>query len=96
MKVGDDHDTGPMACLACGDVLDRAREIANKIEGNPPTPGEFSICFHCGHIMAFNELLNFRELTEEEVLEIASNSEIQKMKRIITKFRVEMDQLKPN
>jgi len=99
LKLGDEHEQDPKACLACGNVLDRASEIkqdvATELEGNPPTPDEYTICFNCGHIMAFDEELHFRELTEKEIFEVASNSEIQKMKRMVIKFRDEMSMLKP-
>jgi hypothetical protein len=32
-----------------------------------PKPGDISICLYCGHLMAFDEALKFRELSSEEM-----------------------------
>ncbi len=35
-----------------------------------PEPGDVTICIGCGYLMTFNDDLTFRELTEEELLEV--------------------------
>jgi DNA-directed RNA polymerase subunit N (RpoN/RPB10) len=69
------HDfvTTPCACLNCGKVLDRATPMSDT---DGPSPGAITVCLTCGHIMAFADNLAFRELTDEEVKEIAGNRTI--------------------
>jgi hypothetical protein len=41
-----------------------------------PTAGSFTICFTCGHIMAFNPDLTTRNLTDQEMLMIAGSRDL--------------------
>lgn len=41
--------------------------------GNSPSPGDFTVCIGCGHLMAFADDLSFRELTAAEQVAIAGD-----------------------
>jgi hypothetical protein len=62
----------PNPCLNCGTVLDAATSV-NKENDLVPYEGAISICFNCGHIMAFGKDLKFRELNDEEIKDIAGD-----------------------
>jgi hypothetical protein len=63
-------------CLACGEALDSA---TNFFEGKQtPEPGDKTICIKCGHVMAFDDGLKFRELTPFETLEAAGDLRVLK------------------
>ena len=63
-----------MNCLDCGKNLDAASGINTD---EPPDPGDISICFYCGHVMAYDEDFGFRPLTDEEERDIAGDEVIQ-------------------
>jgi hypothetical protein len=63
------------ACLDCGKMLDQASGLGHD---RKPKPGDITICFGCGHIMAFAKDLSFRPLTDAEMIEIAGNPVIVK------------------
>lgn len=60
-------------CLDCGMLISAASTCEDE---RVPSPGDISICIHCGHIMIFNEDLTVRALTDAEVIEVAGNQEI--------------------
>ena len=62
--------TQPAACLDCGKVLDSATGLGHK---SRPKPGDISICFDCGHLQAYDWNLQFRPLTDEEMVDIAGD-----------------------
>ena len=54
-------------------------DSANCVDENmddAPSPGDITVCLHCGHIMAFDDGLKLRELTAEEAHEIAGDKRI--------------------
>jgi Zn ribbon nucleic-acid-binding protein len=59
-------------CLSCG----HAMELASSLENQMPSEGATTICIKCGHIMAFDAQLKFRELTDAEMLKIAGDPEL--------------------
>jgi hypothetical protein len=68
----------PQACLSCGYVMDRHAQIAEP-DDSPAVPksGDFTLCFRCGFVMAYNDELKFRHLTFLEIYEVAQNKRIQ-------------------
>jgi hypothetical protein len=70
MQVGEDHHIPQSHCLSCGEVLDGATCVGSD---NKPSPGDVFVCIECGHIMAFDQGLKFRELTNEESVAIAGD-----------------------
>jgi hypothetical protein len=47
-----------------------------------PSANDFTVCFYCGHVMAFTAKLKFRELNDEEIKELAGDERILKAQRI--------------
>lgn len=60
-------------CLACKHRLDAAQDVYGD---QLPSSGDITICLYCGHVMAFADDLSLRELTDEEVREIAGDPRI--------------------
>lgn len=63
-------------CSHCGKRFDRATD---PLYDKTPTPGAITICIDCGHVMAFAVDMHLRELTDEEMVDIAGNSEIRRI-----------------
>jgi hypothetical protein len=59
--------------LNCGQTLDGTSAVG---EDAVPDPGDATICIYCGHLMAFDVSLKFRELTDQEVRDIAGDERI--------------------
>jgi len=55
-------------CLRCRKKVDAASCVADG--GAAPEPGDVTICIFCGYLMTFADDLSFRELTEEDILEL--------------------------
>jgi hypothetical protein len=68
---GAQHD--PTPCLNCGKVLDAAMGVGH---GRKPRPGCITICIGCGHIQAYGSGMKLRELTDEEMIDVAGNETI--------------------
>jgi hypothetical protein len=58
-------------CLGCGHMCDLATQVTDSgaITEAQPTPGAITICIRCGHVMAFDGALRFRELSRAERLQ---------------------------
>jgi hypothetical protein len=41
-----------------------------------PKPGDFTVCIRCGHLMCFGDDLSMRELTDAEMIIIASDQRL--------------------
>lgn len=78
-KLGPDHVTPRCTCLGCGKALDRATPVN---DASLPAPGCITVCFTCGHIMAFADDMTFRELTDEEVVEVAGDPRITDLQKL--------------
>lgn len=61
------------ACPSCGYESDAATALSGD---HQPSPGDITICFMCGHVMAFADDMSFRDLTTEEARFVAGNKEI--------------------
>lgn len=73
-------------CLHCGAKMN----AAGSIEGhNSPSPGSLALCIRCGAVMMYAEDLTLRGMTEEEMLDIASDVEtVQFLARQVQKIRM--------
>jgi hypothetical protein len=69
-----EHRMPPCACLGCGKVLDAATVTDGSAAA--PHPGAVSVCFDCGYLQVFADDLSFRNLTDDEMVEIAGHPEI--------------------
>jgi hypothetical protein len=74
MILGEDRRIQPAACLQCNAINDGATSVGEKDE--TPGPGSICICSECGHIMAYGDNMQMRELTEKEMLDIAGDPRI--------------------
>ncbi len=69
MEIGDAVKVKESICI-CGYKLD----ACSSANGNhTPKSGDISICIKCGHIMAFDHDMSLRDLTNEEMYEIAGD-----------------------
>jgi Zn ribbon nucleic-acid-binding protein len=79
MKVGTDNRIPLSACPACGHRFDGATCVgADGI----PKPGDYTICIKCGHLMAFADDLTLRELTSNEMHDIAGDERVLAVQRV--------------
>jgi hypothetical protein len=62
-------------CLKCDTLFDEATQASRGARGGPK-PGDATICLHCGHIMMFDKNRRVRELTGEEMIQVAGDIRI--------------------
>ncbi len=63
-------------CLDCGGLCDAATAFERR-----PKSGDITVCLYCGHVMAFDRKLRLRELTPQEMYEIAGSPRILAIQR---------------
>jgi hypothetical protein len=66
-------------CPGCGAKLDAARAV--DADAASPDPGDFSICLDCGHLMAFDDQRMLRDLTDDEMHQIAGDRRVLAVQR---------------
>jgi hypothetical protein len=71
-------------CLNCERLVDGASGVDTK---GKPRPGNITVCIYCGHLMAFARDLSMRELTGEEMREIAGDERVLAAQRAAAEFR---------
>lgn len=72
-------------CCACGKELD----YATNIEGQSPSAGAYTICLDCGHLMMFDETLRLRNLTDQEMINIAGSPELLELQKFRGQWLIE-------
>jgi hypothetical protein len=72
-------DVPQCACLACGKTFDAATDAESN---KTPSPGDTTICLGCGHVMTFTDDLTVRELTSEEIHEVAGDPRVLALQRL--------------
>jgi hypothetical protein len=65
-------------CLCCRKPLDG---VTDPMGQAMPSPGDVTICLYCGHLMAFGDGLTLRELSDEEIVDIAGDKTVLAMQR---------------
>jgi hypothetical protein len=60
-------------CTNCGIVIDASTIVGIE---RSPQPGNIGICMKCSHVMAYDENIKLRDLTDEEVIAIAGDKNI--------------------
>lgn len=60
-------------CLDCECPFDAASNAYGKSQ---PKTNDITMCIECGHLMAFNEDLTVRALTDAEIVSIAGDKRI--------------------
>lgn len=78
--LGETSHTPQTACTNCGRIVDSATGVSTN---NQPNPGDAAVCVGCGHIMAYAEDRTLRELTDDEIKEVAGNPEILLLQRAL-------------
>jgi hypothetical protein len=61
-------------CLNCGSELDTS--IEENFECRLPITGDISICVYCGLVTTFDDNLETRLLTEDEISELSKDKRI--------------------
>jgi hypothetical protein len=61
------------ACVNCGKGMDAASPVGG---GREPQAGDCAVCFYCRHLMVYGNDLRLRNLTDEEVIEVAGDPEL--------------------
>jgi hypothetical protein len=72
-------------CLACKCELDAATFAGPG--DHTPEPGDVTVCFYCGHLMAFADGLTMRELTDAEMRQVAGDRTILAIQRARANFK---------
>jgi hypothetical protein len=72
------HQMQVQICVSCGKTLDAATLPEGE---DAPSPGDISLCLYCGHLMAYADDLELRNLTDEEMHEVAGDPHILRMQR---------------
>jgi hypothetical protein len=74
-------------CLRCGHMCDLASQITDSgaVKEARPTPGAIAICIRCGHVMAFDQALRFRELSRAEGRQVERDPIITTTRDVIAK-----------
>lgn len=70
-------------CTRCNNKLTAASDFDGDPE--PPTPGCFTFCLYCGHIMMFNKGLRLRDLTPMEQEEFDHSVDLQRMAQFMAR-----------
>ncbi len=88
ITIGEDVMVAASNCTNCGKELDGATAVGNLASEAPtPKPGDVTICLECGHIMAFGDGLQLRDLSDEEIVEVAGNQIILQMQKARGKMK---------
>jgi hypothetical protein len=66
-------------CPACNKRLTMTAHLLEPDAS--PSPGDFSICLYCGHLMAFTDDLDLRDLTDQEARDAANDPEMHAFER---------------
>jgi len=92
LGIGKEQRLSESACTACGHSLDgAAAAMTEEDTRESPQPGDALVCVYCGHIMAFSENLTMRDLTDEEMVQIAGDPVLLEVQRMSAAFRKEKD-----
>lgn len=73
MIIGQDHMLKERQCLSCGTPQDAAAQLGQE---GAPEAGDIALCMYCGHLMAFSDDMGFREMTEDEAIDMAGDERI--------------------
>ena len=72
--LGKTRDVPKSTCLNCNEVAEAATPVSEQ--DALPEPGNITVCFKCGHLMAFADDLTLRALTGEEMVACAGDERI--------------------
>lgn len=72
----------PLTCVNCSKVMDGSTSYEDK----QISPGNVGICLYCRHFMIVDDNMQFRNLTGEEIVEIAGQPELLKLMGLMEAF----------
>lgn len=81
MRVPDSY------CTACKHPLTGATEVNTGADPGPPTPGCYTFCIYCGHLMVFGDDLRLRDLKPDEVDEIEDIPDLLRVMQTLATMR---------
>jgi hypothetical protein len=79
-----DYHVPDSRCTNCGENIDAANPVNG---GRSPQPEDIALCFYCHHLMIYGKEMKLRNLTDEEVVEIAGDSEVVHAMTMLGKFK---------
>ena len=77
-RVGPSRQVPESPCPSCGKTMNAALSVDG---GDHPSPNDITLCLYCGHIMAFDERLHLRNLTDAEIKKAAGDPLILQVQR---------------
>lgn len=80
-------------CVSCGESNDSFTSV--KADDARPKSGDISICLYCGHVAIYDDNLTLRELTDDEMYEIAGHPILLRAQAVSAMYR-EMKEKKEN
>ena len=87
--VGHNVMKTAQACPNCGAPLN-ASTCIEDMEINKqtrPKPGDLTVCLYCSHLMAFDDKLGLRALTDDEIVDAAGDGDILAVMEFSAAFR---------
>ncbi len=72
----------PRACPECGKVVDTMTGMNTTNQDELPNPGSVQVCLYCGHLQVFGEDKQWREPTDEEHYDIATDPYIKRLQEL--------------
>lgn len=73
------HRVPDTICVNCGKALNGATLTVGDAA---PSAGDLSMCLYCGHLMAYTDDLTLRNLTRQEMHEVAGDPHIRRMQKL--------------
>ena len=67
----------------CTNCHAKLNATSSSSEEDSPNPGDITICLYCGHIMAYSDDMKLRDLTDEEVIEVAGHPDLIKNQKFV-------------
>ena len=78
--LGQPQHVKPSYCTVCKKILNGTSCVDDEAK---PGIGDFTICLYCGNVMAYDDDLLLRNLTNGEKIMVANDKTIQKLLRKI-------------
>jgi hypothetical protein len=73
-------------CISCGKPNDSFTAVSDRYSKRPKS-GDISICLYCGHVAIYSDDLTLRELTSDEIREIAGHPLLLRAQKVSAKYR---------
>ena len=85
MEMSDKRGPLPLSpCLGCGYGMDAATDVEGT--STPPSPGDVAICLNCGYIALYDDGMKLRDLTSDEMYEVAGDPMILAAQKVRAAF----------